>query len=132
MCPLGNRTTRLSRLGPPALRIAVTTAPVVTEPNSLPESPAVFTAQRDRAQALEGRLDFVGVLEVAHLLGLAGAADVVHLLLRAARCDDRQAARKQEVAAVAVFDLDGVAGGTEVVDVGGQNELHCFANSVLR
>src|SRR6202035_6152854 len=44
MWPLGSRTTRLSRLGPPSLRIAVTTAPAVTEPNSLPESPAVFTA----------------------------------------------------------------------------------------
>ena len=30
MWPLGKRTTRLSRLGPPALRIAVTTAAVVT------------------------------------------------------------------------------------------------------
>jgi hypothetical protein len=72
------------------------------------------------------------VLEVAHLLCFAGTTDVVGLLLSAARRDDRQATRKQEVAAVAVFNLDGVTDATEVVDVGGQNELHCFANSVLR
>src|SRR3984885_10616555 len=52
MCPLGNRTTRLSRLGPPAFRIAVTTAPGVTEPNSLPESPAVFTGSATEPSAL--------------------------------------------------------------------------------
>src|SRR5271155_1056835 len=52
MCPLGNRTTRLSRLGPPAFRIAVTTAPGVTEPNNLPESPAVFTGSATEPSAL--------------------------------------------------------------------------------
>src|ERR1700751_3282474 len=44
MWPLGKRTMRLSRLGPPAFLMAVTMSPEVTEPNSLPESPAVFTA----------------------------------------------------------------------------------------
>src|SRR5271155_4125407 len=43
MWPLGKRTMRLSRFGPPAFLIAVTMSPDVTEPNSLPESPAVFT-----------------------------------------------------------------------------------------
>jgi hypothetical protein len=66
------------------------------------------------------------------LLGITGATDVLNLLLRAARRDDRQATREQKVAAVSVFDLNGVADGTKVVDVGGQNELHLFVNSVLR
>src|SRR6185312_3233247 len=88
--------------------------------------------ERDGAQSRDGGLDLVGVLEVADLLGVAGATDVVGLLLRAAGRDDRQATRQQEVAAVAVLDLDGLADGTEVVYVGSQNELHCFASSVLR
>src|SRR3984957_1193707 len=43
MWPLGKRTMRLSRFGPPAFLIAVTMSPDVTEPNSLPESPEVLT-----------------------------------------------------------------------------------------
>src|SRR6201993_1444485 len=88
--------------------------------------------QRNGAHRLDRRLDFVGVLKVSHLLGVTGATDVLDLLLRAARRDDRQATREQEVATVSVLDLNGVADGTQVVDVGGQNELHCFADSVLR
>src|SRR5271156_3799668 len=52
MWPLGKRTMRLSRFGPPAFLIAVTMAPGVTEPNSLPESPAVFTGSATEPSAL--------------------------------------------------------------------------------
>lgn len=40
---LGQPHDPFVRLGPPAFLIAATTSPAVTEPNSFPESPAVFT-----------------------------------------------------------------------------------------
>ena len=104
--------------------MAATTSAAVTEPNSLPESPAVFTGKRHGAQAVDGGLELVGVLQVAHGLGLAGATDVVGLTLRATGGRDGQATGQQVVTAVAVLDLDGVAGGTQVVDLCGENQFH--------
>ena len=103
----------------------MTTAPASHRTEQLAGVAGGLHRQRDEPRPSIAVLISLAWLEVSHLLGLAGATDVVHLLLRTARRDDRQPARKQEVAAVAVFDLDGVAGGTEVVHVGGQNELHC-------
>jgi hypothetical protein len=75
-------------------------------------------------QVLEGLLDLVGVLQVADRAGLAGTPDGGDLLLRAAGGGDGKALRDEEVAAVAVLHLDQVPGGTEVRDVGGEDELH--------
>jgi hypothetical protein len=64
------------------------------------------------------------VLEALHTLDFARATDLLGLALCAARRDDRQPARQQEVAAVAVLDLHDVAGRTEVVDLCSKNQLH--------
>ena len=124
MCALGSWTVRLSRFGPPAFLIAATTSAAVTEPNSLPVSRGRLHGQRHRAEALERGLQLVGVLEAAHGLDLAGPTNLLGLALGAAGRHDGQSARQQVVAAVAVLDLDGVAGRTQVVDLGGKNQFH--------
>ena len=48
----------------------------------------------------------------------------VGLTLRAPGGHDGQPARQQVVAAVAVLDLDGVAGDAEVIDFSSENQLH--------
>ena len=128
MCALGSWTVRLSRFGPPAFLIAVTTSAAVTEPNSLPVSPAALTDSSTGAEALDRGLELVGVLETLHALDLAGPTDLVGLALRAARRDDRQSARQQEVAAVAVLDLYDVAGRTQVVDLCSKNQFHLYVS----
>ena len=112
MCALGSWTVRLSRFGPPAFLIA-----------------RDDVAGRDRAEQLAG----VGrrpspparrcpSASSAALISLACSRPRTVLISRArrmssaCRCgaaggDDRQSARQQVVAAVAVLDLDGVAGG---------------------
>ena len=65
-----------------------------------------------------------GGLDVADRASVAGALDRVDLLLATAGPADREAARDEEVAAVAVLDLDDVAGGPEAVDLVGEDELH--------
>jgi hypothetical protein len=73
---------------------------------------------------LELLLDLAGVVVVAN--GPRGACllDRLDGLLPAAGPADRHATGDEVVAAVAVLDLDDVAGGTETVDLLGQNELH--------
>ena len=83
----------------------------VTAPNSRPVSPA-RTGSCDRRR-LEPALDLAGVVEVADLADLAAAPDRLELLLAATGPCDREAAGHQVVAAVAVLDLDHVAGGAE-------------------
>ena len=119
----GTSTARRSSAGPPAARTASTTSAAVTEPNSRPESPAAF-ALTVTVQAAQLGCDLAGVPEVADLARLAGPTDRVDLLLRAAGGHDRQPARKQVVAAVAVLDLDDVAGRAEIGHVTGEDELH--------
>src|SRR5690606_30192588 len=63
-------------------------------------------------------------ISVADGLELAGAPDLGGLPLGPAGGEDGQAARQQIVTAVAVLDLDGVTGRTEMVHLGGQNEFH--------
>jgi hypothetical protein len=92
-------TVRLSRFGPPAFLMAATTSAALTEPKSLPLSPA-------------NRLHFTGP---ANLVGLA---------LGAAGRDDGEATGQQVVASVAVLDLDGVTGLAQMVDLGSENQLH--------
>jgi hypothetical protein len=64
------------------------------------------------------------VVEVANLPRPLGAPDRVDLLLGAPRGDDRHLARQQVVAAVAVLDLDDVAGRAQVGHVGREDDLH--------
>ena len=66
------------------------------------------------------------MFEALHALDLAGPADLVGLTLRATRRDDRQPARQQKVAAVAVLDLHDVAGRAQVVDLSSKNEFHLY------
>src|SRR5690606_20127353 len=76
------------------------------------------------AEILDRGLQLVGVLTVTDGLELAGAPDLGGLPLGPAGGEDGQAARQQIVTAVAVLDLDGVTGRTEMVHLGGQNEFH--------
>ena len=121
MCP-GSWIRFLSSSGPPAALTAAATSAAVTEPNSRPPSPA-RALERD-GQRLQLGLDLAGVAEVADLAGVAGPLDLGDLLLGALGPVDRRAARHQVVAAVAVGDLDDVAGAAEAGDLAGQDELH--------
>ena len=73
---------------------------------------------------LELGLDLLGVVLVAHGARGAGLLDRLDGLLAAAGPAHGQAAGHEVVAAVAVLDLDHVAGGAEAVDLLGQDELH--------
>src|ERR1700754_1653564 len=79
--------------------------------------------QLDRG-ALELRLDLTSGVEVGELAGLPSAADGVDLLLPALGPREREATRHEVVAAVAVLDLDDVAGGAEPRHLLGENQLH--------
>ena len=77
---------------------------------------------------LELGLDVLGVVLVAHRAGGAGRLDRLDGLLAAAAPADAEATGDEVVAAVAVLDLDHVAGGAESVDLLGQDELHVFSS----
>nr|BFE66976.1 hypothetical protein GCM10020092_002770 [Actinoplanes digitatis] len=78
-----------------------------------PEQAAAVAGTRRQGdlEALELALDLVGLAQVADLAGVAGPLDDRDLLLGALGPRNREALRKQVVAAVAVLDLDDVAGG---------------------
>ncbi len=78
---------------------------------------------------LELGLDLVGVVVVADRAAGASRLDRVDLLLAATGPADRDVARDEVVAAVAVLDLDDVAGRTEAVDLLGEDELHVVDSS---
>jgi hypothetical protein len=73
--------------------------------------PAAFTASATSA-------------EVADLAHLASALDLSDLLLAATGPVDGETAGEEVVTAVAVLDLDHVAGGAQSGDVLGEDELH--------
>src|SRR5690625_4016006 len=68
--------------------------------------------------------DLLGIVEVADIARIAGAADLVNLLLATARPPDRQPARQQVVTAITVAHLNDVARGTEASDLVGHDQLH--------
>lgn len=68
--------------------------------------------------------DLLGLVQGADVTRGTRALDQVDLLLTAARPPDGEPAGKQVVAAVAVLHLDDIAGGSETVDLVGQNQLH--------
>ena len=113
----GSSMRRLSRSGPPAALTAAATSPGVTEPNRRPPVPA--RAVSETLQRLELGLDLLGVPEVADLPGRTGPLDRADLLLAALGPGDREALRQQVVTAVAVLDLDDVAGRAEAGDTPG-------------
>src|SRR5207302_1897712 len=84
-------------------------------------------AGQPHIERLDLGLQLLGVAQAAHLAGLAGLADRLDLLLGALAPRDRETARQQVVAAVAVLDLDHVAGGAEVGDLVREDELHCYS-----
>src|SRR5699024_9380941 len=69
-------------------------------------------------------LELVGVVRVPHRTGLLGPLDGLDLALGARGGNDGQPTREQEVTSVSAFDLDDVARRTELVDVGGEDQLH--------
>ena len=90
------------------------------------EQPAVLAGAgaQPNGELLQLGLDLAGVAQVADLAGVAGPLDLGDLLLGALGPGDRGAARHEEVAAVAVGDLDDVAGQAEAGDLPGEDELH--------
>src|SRR5262249_25423634 len=79
------------------------------------EEAAAVAGARGQAhgQRLQLAADLLGVAQVADLPGAAGPLDRGDLLLAALGPRDREAARHQVVTAVAVTDLDDVAGRAE-------------------
>src|SRR5699024_898739 len=69
-------------------------------------------------------LDLTCLLQGADGTGATGTLDEVDLLLAAPRPRNREPAGKQVVTAVTVLHLDDVAGGSESVDLVGQDQLH--------
>jgi len=67
------------------------------------------------------------VIDAADLAGAARALDLRHLLLAALGPGNRQAPGDEVVAAVAVLDLDHVAGRTQAGDLLREDELHLNA-----
>src|SRR5690606_14638283 len=76
--------------------------------------------------------DLLGGAEVADRPRVTRLADRGDLRLRAAGPPDRVPTRQQVVAAVAVLDLDDVAGRAETGDLVGENELHVPETSCQR
>src|SRR5690242_10605072 len=94
------------------------------------EQPAVLAGTRFELddQLLEVVLDLARVAEVADLSRVARALDLADLLLGALGPGDRCTSGDEEVAAVAVSNLDDVAGEAEARDFAGEDELHCLAS----
>src|SRR5699024_10427084 len=78
---------------------------------------------------LEVALDRLGGLEVVHGARVTRGLDRLDLLGRALRPTDGEVAGQQEVTAVAVLDVDDVAGLAEVRDLVREDELHLFSSS---
>ena len=89
------------------------------------EPPALAGPRRQGdLQALELALDLVGVAEVANLAAGTRPLDRVDLLLGTLGPRDREALGQQVVAAVAVLDLDNIAGSAKVGHLIGKDDLH--------
>ena len=82
--------------------------------------PAFFTAT---TRSLVGT-DLGGVIRATDFACVTGALDALDLLLGATGPADRLALGQEEVTAVAVLDLDDVAGDADLVNGAGENELH--------
>src|SRR5699024_11470642 len=78
----------------------------------------------DVGERLELLLELVRVIRVAYLTGLLGPLDGLDLTLGARGGHDGHPVREQEITTVSALDLDDVARGTELVDVGGEDQLH--------
>ena len=79
---------------------------------------------------LELGLDLLGVVLVARPRASARAALIDSMVFSPPRVQRMaEATRDEVVAAVAVLDLDHVAGGAEAVDLLGQDELHVVSSS---
>ena len=112
----------LSSSGPPAPLTAAAMSAVVTEPNSRPSLPARASSETDsfsRSFLISRAWPRSRISR-----GVARALDLHDLLLGALGPGDGGAARDEEVAAVAVGDLDDVAGQAEPGDLTGEDELH--------
>ena len=112
---------RLSSSGPPAASTAAAMSAGEMEPNSLPPPP--LSLQPD-GQRPEPARRVPGVVKAADLADRAGPPDRVDLLLGAARPAHRQPPRDEVVAAIAACDLNHLAGGTQAIDLLGEDELH--------
>src|SRR5262249_20677812 len=90
------------------------------------EQPPAAAGLRRHAdgEGLELRPDLLGVPEVADLPNVARPLDRRDLLLGTAGPAHGEAARDEVVAAVAVLDLDDVAGRAQTRDLLGEDELH--------
>ena len=118
---------RLSTCSPAASAIAPAMSATVTAPKSRPPSPARTLTLTGAASSLA--LISLGVVVVADRARGAGGLDRLDGLLAAAGPADAEATRDEVVAAVAVLDLDDVAGGAEAGDLLGQDELHRLGSS---
>ena len=113
---------RLSTGSPEVAVIASAISATVTEPNRRPPAPA-------RTATLIGAASSLALTSAAWSWSRT-AREVRAVLIdsmvfsRAAGPAHAEATRDQEVAAVAVLDLDHVAGRTEAGDFLGQDELH--------
>ena len=106
---------------------ALAISPTVTAPNRRPPAPARTLTLTDWASSLvlissawsrsrTAREERAALIDSICLLATTGPAQ-------------REAARDEVVAAVAVLHLDDVAGGTETGDFLGQDELHVLSSS---
>ena len=93
----------------------------VTDPKSRPPSPARASIWIVGRELVGDRLRRLPLAPVA---GVAAAAHRVGLLLDARGRAQREPARHEEVAGVAVGDVDEVALLADVLDVGAQHDLH--------
>ena len=120
----GTSTARLSSAGPPAARDGVDD---VGRRDRAEEPAGVARGlglHRDGAALPSSARDLLGVAEVADLRALAGRAGSSRPASRRPGSRRSPAARQQVVAAVAVLDLDDVAGRAQAGHVGGEDELH--------
>src|SRR4051794_18936560 len=98
------------------------------------EQPATVTGSHRQLEGgvLKPRLDGLGVVEVTDLATGPGGFDRLDGPLAASGPADREATWNEEVPAVAVTNLDDVAGGSEPADFLGQDELHSSVSSARR
>src|SRR4051794_3454928 len=90
------------------------------------EQPSALSGARRQRDLQRRQLggELLRLTAVADVADLASLADLRDLLLATTRPRNREAARDEEVAAVAVLDLDDVAGATEATDLLSEDELH--------
>src|SRR6478752_9423550 len=77
---------------------------------------------------LEVALDGLRLFERLHLADLTALGDGVDLLLAALGPRRRETATEEEVAGVAVLDVDDVTGGAEAGDLVGEDDLHRYGS----